>query len=102
MLECLFGITVRQLSDDRDTEHVFAGSISHEESLGQMGSSSHAYTPPDNFFGKESGASQPLGSVEPRQRSLSAEFDGMSFAPWLEQSQALGLAGDSLFPGTSL
>lgn len=78
------------------------GSISYDESLGQVGSSSHAYTLPDNLCGQESGANQPLASVELRQRSLSTDFDGMSFDPWLEQSQALGLVGDSLFPGTSL
>jgi hypothetical protein len=78
------------------------GSISREESLGLVGSSSHAYTLPDNICGQESGANRPLASVELRQRSLSADFDGMSFDSWLEQSQASGLIGDSLFPGASL
>jgi hypothetical protein len=57
------------------------GSISHDESLGQVGSSSHVYTFPDNLCGQESGANQPLASVEARQRTLSADFGGLSFDP---------------------
>jgi len=71
-------------------------------SLGQVGSSNHVYTFPDNLFGQESGANQPLASIEARQRTLSADFGGLSFDPWLRQSQASGLVGDSLFSGMSL
>jgi hypothetical protein len=78
------------------------GSISHDESLGQVGSSNHVYTFPDNLFGQESRANQPLASIEARQRTLSADFGGLSFDPWLRQSQASGPVGDSLFSGMSL
>jgi len=79
------------------------GSISRDMSLGRPGSSRPPYTLPNNFYGKESGANQPLASVELKLRSLSADFDGMSMDPsWLEQSEASGLASDSPPPSTFL
>jgi hypothetical protein len=79
------------------------GSISHDESLGRACPTNHAYAIPDYFSGYESGANQPLPSVESGQRSLSTDFEGMGFdLPWLERPQDSGPAGDPLFPGTSL
>lgn len=72
-------------------------------STSSLGSGSHAYTHPDNSPGHESGANQALPSIESKQRSLSADLDGMTFGPsWLEQLRASDLAHDPLFPGTFL
>jgi hypothetical protein len=65
------------------------GSISNDETLGQVGSGSH-----------ESGANQPLTNVKLKRRSLSADFAGIDFDPsWLEQPQD---SSELLFPGTLL
>jgi len=73
------------------------------QSTSSLNSSTHVYTPLGNLSGQESRADQPLASVEPRERSLSADFDGMAFNPsWLEQFRSPGLADDPLFLGTFL
>jgi hypothetical protein len=73
------------------------------QSTSSLGSNSHAYTPPDDSPGQESEANHALSSIVSRQRSLSADFDGMTFGPsWLEQLRASGLADDPLFSGTFL